>query len=221
MKNVIKFLRSLRRHNDREWFNAHKEQYLKIKDEIEALTLQLIAVLSEYDSRAARLSVKDCTYRIYRDTRFSPDKTPYKTHIGIILCPQGGKKALAPCYYLHLEPDNCMFYIGCYCLPSQMVRSQRKFIYDEIEEYLEIVENPEFKQLFPMLGENKVKTAPQGFSKDWEYIDYLRPRDFAAWTPLDEDFITAPNLAERLRPYFEQGKKYNDFVGYPIENPED
>lgn len=221
IKNIISFLRSLRRHNDRAWFNENKAKYLDIKDSVDILASRLIAGIADFDPDASRLRPSDCTYRIYRDTRFSNDKTPYKTHIGIFLNPPGGKKALTAGYYLHLEPGNCLFCAGSYALPGPLVRRQRKAIYDEIEEYREIVESPEFTALFSELGMNKVKTAPQGFPRDWEFIEYIKPRDFGATAYLDDGFITAPDLVGRLRPYFEQAKKYNDFINFPITENED
>ena len=122
MKTVISFLRSLRRHNDRIWFNEHKDQYLAVKDRIEVLTARLIAGVSEFDPEASRLRPADCLYRIYRDTRFSADKTPYKTHIGIYINPPGGKKSPTCGYYLHLEPDNCLVAGGCWCPALKLLR---------------------------------------------------------------------------------------------------
>lgn len=108
IKNILRFLRSLRRHNDRVWFNENKEKYLQVKAETEQLTVLLLQRIAEFDADATRLSPSDCLYRIYRDTRFSLDKTPYKTHIGIYINPPAGKKSPRCGYYLHLEPDNCL-----------------------------------------------------------------------------------------------------------------
>lgn len=217
MKKTLKFLRSLRQHNDREWFNTHKEEYLEVKEEVERLTLELIAAVTTVDPEAARLRVADCTYRIYRDTRFSSDKTPYKTHIGIFVNPPGGKKSMTCGYYLHLEPDNCFFAAGTVCLPSPVVKRIRQSIYDEIDEYRSIVESPEFREWFTTVGENPVKTAPQGFPRDWEFIDYIRPRDFVTSTPLSDENVVVPGLAERLLPPIRQAKRFNDFINFSIE----
>ena len=99
MKEILNFLKELKRNNNREWFVANKETYLSVKRKADILTYALIAKISEFDPEAARLRVEDCTYRIYRDTRFSPDKTPYKTHIGIYINPPKGKTVS----YTHLR----------------------------------------------------------------------------------------------------------------------
>ena len=78
MKETFKFLKDLKHNNNREWFNANKERYLAAKERTDEFTAALIDAVAQFDPRASRLDVRDCTYRIYRDTRFSPDKTPYK-----------------------------------------------------------------------------------------------------------------------------------------------
>ena len=105
MKEVYKFLKDLSRNNNREWFLANKQRYLDVKARVDELASLLIGLVSEFDPRASRLSASDCTYRIYRDTRFSNDKTPYKTHFGIFINPPLGKKGETLGYYFHLEPE--------------------------------------------------------------------------------------------------------------------
>lgn len=90
MKRTLEFLRQLAANNDREWFNAHKDEYLEVKADVEAFTQKLIDAVAELEPHAGTLRPSDCLYRIYRDTRFSADKSPYKTHIGIYINPRGG-----------------------------------------------------------------------------------------------------------------------------------
>ena len=105
MKEILDFLAELSQNNNREWFNANKEKYLQVREKFEAFARQLIEKIGSWDEdvAASQLQVKDCTYRIYRDTRFSRNKEPYKTHMGIFIC-KGGKKSPNAGYYLHLEP---------------------------------------------------------------------------------------------------------------------
>lgn len=92
MQDVIEFLRQLRLHNDRTWFEANKSWYRDAQSQFAAFVEELIAGIARFDSSVQGLAAKDCTYRIYRDTRFSADKTPYKTHMGAYVC-RGGKKS--------------------------------------------------------------------------------------------------------------------------------
>lgn len=219
MRSIISFLRKLARHNNREWFNAHKDEYLKIKKKSDEIAQRFINAIASVDPDAAALSVADCTYRIYRDVRFSSDKSPYKTHIGIFVNPPYGKKSNRCGYYLHIEPDNVFFCAGTVCLPSHTVTAIRRSIFDEIDEYRDIVENPDFQTLLPELGMNPVKTAPKGFDKDWKYLDYVRPRDFvAASHPFEPERYERPDFVESLMPAISQAKRFNDFINFTIEN---
>jgi len=217
MKEVLKFLRELSRNNDREWFNAHKSEYLAVKQTTDTLAATLIAEIADIDPEAAHLRVTDCTYRIYRDTRFSPDKTPYKTHIGIFVNPPYGKKSIRCGYYLHIEPGKSFICGGTACIPSPIIKGIRQSIYDNIDEYRNIVEAPDFHKAFPTVGEDFLKTAPKGFPKDWEYISYLRPRNFVIYHPLSDKEICSNDLLDKLLPYLNLIKPYIDFINYTID----
>lgn len=221
MSKIIPFLRSLRRHNDREWFSQNKERYLQVKEEADALAQRLINLVAEFEPAAMRMTPRDVTYRIYRDTRFSTDKTPYKTHIGIFINPPRGKKSLRYGYYFHLEPDNSFICGGNMPAPAPLTKALRQSIYDNIEEYLEIVEDPEFKKWFPTIGMERLKMAPKGFPKDWEYIEYLKPKDFGTLMQVEDDFMTAPEAIESIRPIVAQIKRLNDFINYTVDEYEE
>lgn len=197
MKEILKFLKELNRNNNREWFEAHKCDYLKIKAKVEDLAQRLINEVAKFDPEAAYLAPSDCTYRIYRDTRFSQDKTPYKNHIGIFVNPPYGKKVNRMGYYLHLEPGNSLLAAGTVCLPSKTVTAIRKSIFDNVEEYLAIVESPGFKEVYPEVGENCLKTAPKGFPKDWEYLPLVRPRDYVASHMLSDAELCESGFIEK------------------------
>ena len=128
MKRTLHFLSELKKSNNREWFQAHREDYDYVRDYITTLASELIELVACEDPEAAYLTPRDCTYRIYRDVRFSLDKSPYKTHIGIFINPPGGKKSLTCGYYFHIEPENvfiCAVPIG---LPSHVLNRIRRSI---------------------------------------------------------------------------------------------
>lgn len=216
MKDVIDFLRKLKRNNNREWFQAHKNEYLKVKSEVEELASVLISLVAEVDSEAALLTPSQCTYRIYRDTRFSTDKTPYKTHAGIFVNPPYGKKGETNGYYFHIEPGNCFMAAGTIGLPPKKLKAVRQSVYDEIDEYLGIVESPEFKKFFPVVGEDFLKTSPKGFDKNWKYINYLRPKNFCVCRYVDDGYFDI--LGDDIREVIRQMHRYNRFVNYAIED---
>lgn len=220
MKDILSFLKNLAANNNREWFNSHKEDYLKVKDKIYNITGLLLCKITQFDPEVAHLNPSDCLYRIYRDTRFSSDKTPFKTHIGIYITARGKKSEYCG-YYLHIEPGNSLIAGGSWCPPSPLLRQLRQEIYDNIEEYLEIIRNPEFAGNFPYIGENLLKTAPKGFPKDWEYIDLLRPRDFTAMKPISDDALISSSAMDLVVKDFSLLKPFNDFFNYTFEEHPD
>ena len=218
MKEILDFLKRLSRNNNREWFNSHKDEYLKVKTRVDELTMQLIMAVASFDPEAAYLTPADCTYRIYRDTRFSADKTPYKTHIGIFINPPYGKKVNRMGYYLHIEPENCLLAAGTVCLPPKTVTAIRQSIYDNIDEYLAIIENPAFKKAYPEVGENCLKTAPKGIPRDWEHIALVRPRDYVATHRLEDSELCRQDFVAAAREIFSLAKPFNDFINFAIDD---
>ena len=144
MKAIFDFLRKLRDNNDREWFNAHKPEYLELKDRFEKWVSELIERTADFDEEVRGLAAKDCVYRIYRDTRFSPDKTPYKTHFGAYIASPGGRNSNRAGYYVHLEPDGSLLGGGLYCPDPALLKRLRQDIYDNIEEFTSILQEKAF-----------------------------------------------------------------------------
>lgn len=216
---IFRFLREIACHNDREWFNAHRDLYDEARHEFDRLLMAVIAHISRFDTSVCHIEPADCTYRIYRDTRFSQDKTPYKIHMGGYINAKG-KKSDHCGYYLHLQPDACMLAGGSYCLPSPVMRALRQSVYDNIDEYRSIVEAPAFHAHFPQVGETFLKTAPKGFPRDFEHIKYLQCKEFTVACPLPDDFFLQPDCAERSADIFEIMKPFCDFLNYTIDEEE-
>lgn len=217
MHKTLKFLKQLAQNNNIEWFNAHKNDYLEIKKKIDDLTQELINRVALFDSEAALLTPEKCTYRIYRDIRFSSDKAPYKSHIGIFINPPFGKKVNRMGYYLHIEPGNSCVAAGTVCLPSKTVTAIRHAIRDNIDEYIQILNEPEFKDTYTEIGLNPVKTYPKGFQKDWPWLDLVRPRDFCAFRNLTDKEICDEELPARVGQMFRIAKPFNDFINFTID----
>lgn len=125
MKTVLQFLRDLAQHNDRAWFNEHKERYLAVQQRWNEFCESLIGEIGAFDPDIARLTLRDCTYRIYRDTRFSPDKSPYKTHFGVFLAP-GGKKSMHAGYYFHVGTGESTAYPLGTCWQLAIIVTSRR-----------------------------------------------------------------------------------------------
>ncbi len=215
--NITNFLRSLKENNNREWFENNKQWYKEAKDEFEGFVEQLLVKLSEFDSDMSYLRVKDCTYRIHRDIRFSADKTPYKTNMGAYMV-KGGKKSNLAGYYFHLEPDNSLIAGGIWMPPADILKKIRWGIYENIDEFLEIINNPVFKNIFPTLDEDAVlKTAPKEFPRDFPYIYLLRYKSYTVSSPLTDNQVQDPDLLEKVISMFRILAPFNWFLNRVVE----
>ena len=216
---ILDFLKDVAAHNDRGWFAEHKGQYEEARGLFEEMVQALIHRIAAFDGSVAHLTVKDCTYRFYRDTRFSEDKSPYKRHFGAYIkaC---GKKSWHSGYYFHLQPGECLLAGGAWCLPSPILKAVRQSIVDEVDEFRSIVEAADFKAAFPVIGESRLKTLPKGFPKDFPYPDYLRPKDYSVCHTVPDDFFRDENWLDRTAGIFELMKPFNDFVNYTIDECE-
>lgn len=121
------FLKALKKNNNRDWFNDHKSEYENAKDNVLGFIQELVVAFSTFDSSLRGLEAKDCLFRIYRDTRFSKDKTPYKTNLGASIN-AGGKKSMGPGYYVHLEPGGSFIAGGIWMPPADEVKKIRQEI---------------------------------------------------------------------------------------------
>lgn len=217
MKETIRFLGELKRNNNREWFATRREAYEHALRVRSSLVTRLTAAVAEVEPAAASLSEADCTYRIYRDTRFSPDKTPYKTHIGIFINPPYGKKSPLGGYYFHFEPGKFFFAAGNVCHPTKVLAAIRRSIVDNVEEYDDLMRDADFRSIFPNIGDNLLLTAPKGVARDWPYVEYVRPRDFVVSTA-EEKKLPAWALTddEALHAMLVQGYRFNRFINYAV-----
>lgn len=217
---IFNFLKELTVNNNREWFQANRDKYEQARSEFEELLGVVINRISVFDESIRGIEVKDCTYRIYRDTRFSNDKTPYKTHFGGYINAKG-KKSEHCGYYIHLENGNCLLAGGSICPSPKVLKALREAVYDNIEEYISIVEDPEFKKYFPQIGDNFLKTAPKGFPKDFEYIDYLKCKEYTCTYFIPDNFYNTPDFLDKIDDVFRQLKRFADFINFTIDELED
>ena len=175
MKEVIDFFRRLHDDNTREWFDAHRAEWTRVKGRFADFTGQLIGGIASFDPEVRGLRPQDCTYRIARDTRFSPDKSPYKTYIGAYIAPKGKKSGFAG-YYFHIEPcaDSLvwcnMLSAGLYCPEPTVLRSVREEILDNGAAIAAAIGRA---RGFRLCRANSLKRVPTGFPADSKWSDML------------------------------------------------
>ena len=179
----------------------------------------MILRLAAFDPSVAYQTPKSCIYRFARDTRFSEDKSPYKRHFGAFVCSHG-RKSYRGGYYLHLQPGNSLIAGGSWCPPAPMLKHIRERIVDETERFSDIVENRQFKQLFPVLGEDLLKTMPKGFPKDFAHPEYLRPRLYTVWHPISDTLVSAPDSQAQLERMFKVLHPLNIFLNEVFDDYE-
>lgn len=195
MEKTTEFLKKLKTNNNREWFEANKEKYIVAKAEYEALIDQIITGIRKFDKKISPdLKGKDCTFRIYKDVRFSKDKTPYKTNMGASINP-GGKKSLVAGYYLHIEPGASFLAGGVYMPEPPMLNAIRQEIDYNSAPLLKILKSASFKKYFKGFDdEGKLKTVPKGFDKEHPQIELLKNKHFVVSHPLSDKQLSAKNL---------------------------
>lgn len=213
---ILQYLADIRVNNTREWYHEHKDRYDEVRSAFEYIVEKVLAALSVIDPQMSMVTVKSTLYRFNRDTRFSPDKSPYKRHFGSYMNPKG-KKSQHGGYYLHFEPGNCLIGGGAYCLESPVLRAVRNSIVDDIDEFRGIVEAPEFSSLFPVIGEERLKTIPSGFPRDFAYPQYLRPKDFSVLHKVPDEFFFQKDWIPEVVKYFQTMKPFLDFVNRTID----
>lgn len=215
--SIFDFLRDIAVHNNREWFEANRPRYEEANALFAHEVEQLIKLIARFEPDLAGLPVKSCLYRFHRDTRFSPDKSPYKRHLGAYMNARG-KKSLHGGYYFHLEPGHCMIAGGSYCLPPPVLRAVRMSIVAHPEAFRNIVEEPRFRQLFPEIGEDRVKTLPKGFDRSFPYPQYLRPKDYSVCHKVDDRFFDLPDWREQAAEMFLTMKPFLDWVNETVDD---
>ena len=109
---------------------------------------------------------------------------------------------------------------GAYCLPTDILRAVRQSVVDEIDEFRSIVEEPEFRRLFPTLGMDRVKTVPKGFPRDFPFPEYIRPKDYSLGTAIPDDFLRQADWLQQTLHVFEVMKPFLDFINYTIDDYE-
>ena len=160
MDSIISFLRALARNNNREWFNDHKKTYQEALELFRGFTGEVLTGIVRFDPSLGDLVAKDTIFRIYKDVRFSRDKTPYKTHFGCWMT-RGGRKSTDAGYYFHLEPDNIFMAAGVYMPPKEQLSLIRQEIVFNPAAYLEMINDPGIKKGYERTGkDDMLKKGP-------------------------------------------------------------
>lgn len=221
-KEAIQFIDDLGKNNSTEWMHANKKRYENYKKDYHNFIASVLDAMKPLDSSLEGLEVKNCTFRINRDIRFSKDKSPYKTNIGIWLTTNKLRKN-SPGYYIHFEKGNSFIAGGVWCPESDELKRIRKeiaFFYEDLEE---IVNNKAFKSAFSSITieEGQVlKTAPKGYDPNHPGIEFLKLKSFTVSQKIDDNLFTEPNFAKKIAEKLILIKPLNNFLSRALETEE-
>lgn len=198
--NILPFLSDLAENNNREWFADNKARYDEARAEMLDLTAVLIKRIGEFDPEIKYLEPKDCLFRIYRDIRFSPNKMPYKLHMGSYIAAGGGHKSLRSGYYIHLQPGNCMVSGGIWCPDSKSLKHFRSVIDTEYDELQRIVDADAHRRFFgnTLTCFNRLQRPPQGYRADHPAIEWLKMKEWLVEHRFADSLTASPTLVDHL-----------------------
>ncbi|MBR1549918.1 MAG: DUF2461 domain-containing protein [Bacteroidales bacterium] len=225
--DTLPFLRELAMNNNREWFNAHKPHWLEIKEAFEAFTQGLIDEMVKYDHSLEGLTAKNTVYRIYRDTRFSADKTPYKTHVACFLSSWGAKNSGVPGYYFQLGCDEayglkgtCNLGGGIFMPMPEALAAIKQEIFYCPDEFLSIMNEPSYKKYFgnTFFTTKVLQRVPKGYPADWEHADLLKYKDYCTAYTMPERMLASPKLADEVLKVWKASVPLNLFVQRAMED---
>lgn len=214
--DALSFLRALKRNNRREWFQPRKEKYESL---IKLPMLELVNALNEELARFAPAYVtppQKAVYRIYRDTRFSKDKTPYKTHISAIFPRSNAVKREGAVFYFHFTEKELLLFGGVYSPERDELLAYRTLLQKHYEEFREILAARPVKRVLGGLQGEQLTRMPKGFPVDHPAEELLRHRQWFLETTLDSKVVTSRKLAGEIARHFELMAPFVEFLNRPF-----
>ncbi len=210
------FLQLIKQNNNREWYHANKNIYNEAKLEFEHVNELLLHKMAAIDTSLISLTPKDCIFRIFRDVRFSKDKSPYKTNFGSFIA-AGGRKAGNAGYYLHLEPGGSFIAGGIYMPPSPVLKAIRQDIYEHTNEFKKIIAEAK-KSGFEGFFGDKLSGAPRGFPKDFPDIELLKHKSYGLSKYIPDGEITNDIALKNIINDFQNLHSLIQFLNEAIAN---
>ena len=209
MQHTFQFLKQIKKNNNKEWFEKNKPAYLQAKEEYEMATQQVINNLAKFDAPIAGLEAAKTTFRIYKDVRFSKDKTPYKSNFGASINP-GGKNSMIPGYYMHAEPGNSFLAGGCYMpMPDKLAAIRQEIDYNYAD-FKKILSSAGFKKYFNGISdEGKLVNPPKGYDKENPAVEILKNKHFIVVHNIEDKAMLEADFPKQAAAVF---KAMNPFI---------
>mgnify|MGYP002625799812 CR=1 FL=1 len=225
--DTMPFLTDLLHNNNRPWFNEHKERWIAVRTAFEEFVQALIDEMVCYDDTLVGLTAKNSVYRIYRDTRFSPDKTPYKTHIACFLSSWGPKNSGVPGYYFQVGSEEayglqgtCNLGGGIFMPAPEALNAIRQEIFYCPDEFKSIVESSQYRKYFgtEFFTTKKLQRVPKGYPPDWEHGEWLKYKDYCTSHTMSPRMVGSDRLMEEVLKVWRASVPLNKFVQRAMED---
>ncbi|MBC7887885.1 MAG: DUF2461 domain-containing protein [Ferruginibacter sp.] len=214
---AIQFLKDLQTNNNKAWFEQNRPVYEASKAALQDLVAELIPAIAKFDAPIGSLLVRDCTFRINRDVRFSKNKSPYKTNMAAYFS-RGGKKASVAGYYFHFEPGKSYAAGGFYSpMPQELAKIRQEIDYG-FDEWKKILHNKTFKKYFPegVDGIELLVRPPKGYDENNPAIHYLKMKHFIVSKPFTDTGLQSKTLVKDVAKVFETMKPMIDFLNRAV-----
>jgi uncharacterized protein (TIGR02453 family) len=213
---ALTFLRNLAKHNDREWFQPRKAQFeAELKEPMLAVVRKITDAMADFAPAFVRPAEKS-VFRIYRDTRFSSDKRPYKTHVAAWWSHQGLQKTSGAGYYFHISPKEVIVAAGAYMPEKDQLAQIRHWLLHHHEEFRKLLANPRVKRTFSEFEGNALTRPPKGFPCEHPGMDLIRCRQWGLAATLPAETALKPDLAAIIVRHFKIAAPVVDALNTPI-----
>jgi len=219
-KSTLNFLASLKRNNNKAWFDQNREKYLSARDDFEVFVNELLQKMVLFDTDIKDLEAKKCVFRLNRDIRFSKDKTPYKTFFSASF-KKNGKKSINAGYYFQLEPGGKSLAVGGLWNPEP---TELKKVRQEIDycfpEFKKIISNPSFKKIYGELDRDKgqvLVNIPKGYEKENPAGEFLKLKSFVASNYIADEQLFLPSLSTQVAEAFKALMPLIKFINRSFE----
>lgn len=210
-KAILQFLKKLEAHNNKVWFDAHREEYQSLRQDWILFAEKCLAYLGEKEPDFWQQDPRKCIFRINRDVRFSQNKKPYKNNFGIF-CVPGGKNTPNAGYYLHLEPGRCAIAGGIHSPSKEKLASIRQRLLSDNTQLPSIIKDKKFIQYFGDIDRtHSLKRRPNGYDENHPRIDLIKLKSFTVWKPISDAQTTRPDFFETVCDHFDA---MEDFINW-------
>ena len=217
--STLKFLKDLKKNNNKPWFDAHRSQYETAKQDFAEFIQLLIDKQGIKDNTIASMKAKECMFRINRDVRFAKDKSPYKSNLGASII-KGGKKSIFAGYYFHCEPGHSFAGGGMYIPTPEDLKKIRQEIDYNLVDFKKIIGSKKFKAIYGDLDrsdEYSLSRVPKGYESDNPAAEYLKLKSFITFVPLSDNDLTSKLLVKKTLEAFETLQPLLNFLNEAVE----